>query len=89
LSLAEFPEHVSPSYSLLPQPDESLLESLALPLQESEPESFELASPLQESLLESLELESPLHESFEPESKTLTEQLPSLRDTGVPIGVLA
>jgi len=72
--LAESPEQVSPSYSLLPQPEESPLESLsplqlseleslASPLHESGPESFELESPLQESLLESPELESPLHES--------------------------
>jgi hypothetical protein len=75
LPLAEFPEQVSPSYSLLPQPDDSPLESLSplqlselesleSPVQESVPESLELESPLHESLLDSLELESPLHESL-------------------------
>jgi len=66
---------VSPSYSLLPQPDESPLESLSppqlselesleSPVHESGPESSELESPLHESSLASLELESPLHDSL-------------------------
>jgi hypothetical protein len=75
LSLA-LPEHVSPSYSLLPQPDESRLESEA-PLQLSEDVvSPGLESPLHESLCAaSLPVESPLQESSAP---VVTVQLPSL-----------
>jgi hypothetical protein len=58
----ELPEQVSPSYSLLPQPEEPSLVS-ELPLQLSLPESLVLELPLQESVAGSLEVELPLHES--------------------------